>query len=119
MTDGASQSNKWAKGVAWALQILGALVFFAAGGAKFAGVERMVDTFEQIGLGQWFRYVTAACEVSGAALLLTPKTALWGAMLLICVMTGAIVTHLFVIGGSFVPALILLCLMGAVAALRR
>ena len=41
----------------WALKIVVALVFLAAGGSKLAGVEDMVAVFDQIGFGQWFRYV--------------------------------------------------------------
>jgi DoxX-like family len=60
--------------------------------------------FEKIGLGQWFRYVTGSLEVIGAVLLLAPRTAAIGGWLLAAVMIGAIGTHLFIIGGSPVPA---------------
>jgi hypothetical protein len=36
-----------------------ALAFLAAGGAKLAGVQAMIDIFNVIGLGQGFRYVCA------------------------------------------------------------
>jgi hypothetical protein len=36
-----------------------AAAFLAAAGAKLAGVPMLVDVFNQIGLGQDFRYVTA------------------------------------------------------------
>ena len=44
----------------WSLQILLALVFLAAGGAKLAGVPMMVQVYDLIGVGQWFRIVTAS-----------------------------------------------------------
>ena len=41
-----------------AIKALLTLAFGAAGLAKLAGAEMMVATFETIGWGQWFRYVT-------------------------------------------------------------
>ncbi len=35
-----------------------AAAFLAAGGAKLAGVPAMVEMFEKVGVGQWFRIVT-------------------------------------------------------------
>ncbi len=114
----ASSQPKWRTYTAWTLQILAAFVFAAAGGAKLAGVERMVGVFAEIGVGQWFRYVTGALEVAGAALLLTSLTAFWGASLLACVMVGAVITHLAFIGGSPAPAIVLLCITTTIAGLR-
>jgi len=48
------------------LKIVLALMFLVAAGAKIAGVHRMVVAFGMVGLGQWFRYFTAAVEVTGA-----------------------------------------------------
>ncbi|MEM8834085.1 MAG: DoxX family protein [Pseudomonadota bacterium] len=89
------------------VKLLLALVFFAAGGAKLGGVPDMVVLYDQIGFGQWFRYLTGILEVGGAIALLIPKTSLYAAALLVCIMIGAIGTHLFLIGGSFMPALVL------------
>ena len=55
----------------WTVKVALAAVFFAAGGAKVYGEPGMVETFEAIGLGQWFRYVTGALEVTGAFLIYT------------------------------------------------
>ena len=45
------------------LRLLLSIAFLGAGGSKLAGVEMMVMTFDQIGWGQGFRYVTGAIEV--------------------------------------------------------
>ena len=103
----------------WTLQILLAAAFLAAGFSKLAGAKDMVDLFGSLSLGQGFRYVTGAIEAIGAILLLVPRRAVWGAMLLIPTMVGAVITHLFLIGGSAVPALVLLVLLLAVLWLRR
>lgn len=105
--------------VVWALQVLTALAFVASGGSKIAGAESMVELFNNIGIGQWFRYVTGIIEVAGGALALYPRLAWVGAGLLACTMVGAIITHLFVVGGSIVAPLVLLVLVLAVAWFRR
>ena len=103
----------------WALQGLAAAAFLAAGGSKLAAAPPMVEMFAKIGAGQWFRYLTGALEVIGAVALPVPRAAFYGASLLAVVMVGAIVTHLAVLGGSPVPALVLLVIVGTVAWLRR
>ncbi len=103
----------------WILQILAALAFLAAGGSKLAGAQAMVDTFQKIGLGQWFRYLTGGLEVVGAIGLLVPGYVFYGAVLLVAVMIGAVVTHLFVLGGSPAAALVLLIMTGVIAYFRR
>jgi len=103
---------------AWVLQILAAAMFLFAGGSKLAGQQAMIDTFGQIGLGQWFRYLTGVIEVGSAVLLLVPTLAFFGAAALFVTMTGAVITHLFVIGGSPAPAVVLLVVTGAIAYLR-
>lgn len=110
---------KWRMWTMWGLQILLALAFFTAGVQKLLGVQAMVDIFAQIGIGQWFRWVTGLLEVTAAVLLLVPSIAVFGAILVLCIMAGAVFTHLALIGGSAVPALVLFCLAAAVAWLRR
>lgn len=91
----------------WGIRILLALAFGAAGGAKLAGVPQMVQVFDAVGFGQWFRYVTGVVEVGGALLLLVPATGFFGGLLLATTMLFAALTHLVLIGGSAVPALVL------------
>lgn len=79
----------------------------------------MVATFEMIGIGQWFRYLTGLLEVAGAVALFMPRSAFYGAALLAMVMTGAVATHLVILGGSAMPAFILLLLTVTIAYLRR
>lgn len=83
------------------------LAFIAAGGAKLMGVEMMVGTFEAIGFGQWFRYVTGIIEVGAAVLLWVRGREAIGAGLLVATMIGAVLAHLVVLGPSAVPAIIL------------
>ena len=73
-----NQRYSRAKNVAlWALQIETAAAFLMAGFGTLSGYPMMVETFEKIGIGQWFRYVTGAIEVASAVLLLIPSLAPW------------------------------------------
>lgn len=103
----------------WATQIVVAAMFLFAGGLKLAGAGEMVGLFDAIGIGQWFRYLTGSIEVIAALLLLTPRLALFGALLLIPTMIGAIVTHLFIVGGTPMLPIVLLVGSSAIAWGRR
>ena len=105
--------------VLWALQLLAAGMFLMSGTLKVTGVPIMVQMFDAIGVGQWFRYAIGTIELAGALLLLVPSLALLGAVLLAATMGGAVITHLFVIGGSPATALVLLAATATIAWLRR
>ncbi|WP_292294092.1 DoxX family protein [Marivita sp.] len=89
------------------LRILLTVAFVGAGGAKLAGVAMMVTTFDQIGFGQAFRYFTGAVEVIGATLLWLPRRQIIGAAVLGGTMVGAVLAHLFILGPSPLPAIVL------------
>ena len=102
-----------------ALKFLASLVFLGAGLAKLAGAEMMIHTFDSIGIGQWFRYATGIIEAGSAVLLFVPQLQLIGAILLACTMVGAIIAHLFIIGGSAIPGVILLVIVLTIAYAHR
>lgn len=89
------------------LRVLLTLAFVAAGGAKLLGVEMMVHTFDVIGVGQWFRYLTGIIEFGGAILLWVPGRQVVAAALLGATMVGAALAHLLVLGPSAIPAIAL------------
>jgi len=103
----------------WLTQVALALMFLMAGGSKLAGVPAMVSLFDAVGLGQWFRYVTGIIEVTAGIALLVPSAAIFGAMLLIPTMLGAIVINVFIVPASPVMPLLLLLGAAAVAWARR
>ena len=102
----------------WIAQLALAVLFLMAGSSKLLGAPQMVQSFEAIGLGQWFRYATGGIEVVSAVLLLAPGLALFGALALIATMIGAILTHLFLIGGSPILPIVLLVAASFVALVR-
>ena len=87
-----------------------AAVFFMVGGAKLVGRPDMILLFQQIGVGQWLRYVTGALEVSGAALLIVPLFTVGSALLLGAVMVVATLIELFVLHRA--PVAAVACLTG-------
>jgi putative oxidoreductase len=105
--------------VLWLTQGALAVMFLMAGGSKLAGVPAMVSLFDAIGIGQWFRYLTGVIEVASGIALLVPSAAIFGALLLIPTMVGAIVTNVFVVPASPVMPLLLLLVTSAVAWVRR
>ena len=108
-----------ALGALWLTQIALAGMFLFVGGLKLTGAPELVGLFDAIGIGQWFRYVTGSIEVVSAVALLVPASAAFGALLLIPTMLGAIITHLFIVGGSAVPATVLLIGALTIAWARR
>ena len=102
-------------GVAAFFLLMGMEKFPSGPGAPWVAV------FEQIGLGQWFRYFTGGVEIVGGLLFFFPVTYLAGAALLVCTMVGAMVVHLVVrhsIPGMVFPAVVLVAVV-AVAVRER
>lgn len=102
-----------------AVKALLTLAFVAAGAAKLVGAEMMVATFEMIGWGQWFRYVTGVIEVGAAALLWVPGKQVFGAALLLATMVAAVGFHFLVLGPSALPAAVLGLLTAYILYLHR
>ena len=103
----------------WILSGLVALAFVFVGGGKLAGTAAMVELFDKVGLGQWFRYLTGLLEVAGGIGLLIPRYAFYAAILLDVVMIGAVITHVAIVGGSPAPAASPFVLSGIIAWLRK
>ena len=99
----------------WALRALLAVVFAMAGLAKVFGDPAMVEMFATIGVGQWFRYVVGALEISGAVGVLIPRLSGPAALGLVCLMAGATPASGIVLGASPLPPIGLLA-AGAVVA---
>jgi putative oxidoreductase len=79
----------------------------------------MIQLFDQVGIGQWFRIVTGAVEIIGAVALLYPGLASIGGLWLGGTMVGAVATHLFVLHSSPAAAVILGALNAVIVYLRR
>jgi uncharacterized membrane protein YphA (DoxX/SURF4 family) len=95
-TDNAGHGTR--RKVLWGAQILlAAFLLIGSGLPKLVGQADAVETFDLIGWGQWFRYVTGIIEITGAIALVIPRLAGLAATGLIGLMAGAILTQILVI----------------------
>ena len=82
----------------WALRVFLALVFVAAGVDKFLGAM-WVRVFNDIGFGQWFRYVTGIVELlGGLSTSRAPSHSRCGVPFLSARWLGALLVHVTVVG---------------------
>ena len=103
----------------WVLQVLLALQFLMAGFLKVGGNPAMVEMFATIGVGQWFRYLVGALEIAGAVGVLIPRLSGLAALGLVCLMAGAAITNVAVLGTGPLLPLVLLLVSALVAWGRR
>ena len=103
----------------WVVQILLALAFIGAASGKLLGNPDMIGLYKAIGIGQWFRFVTGLLELTGAILIVIPRTKFFGAALLAMIMVGAVLTHLFILHTAPTAPAVLFLLAGIVAWGRR
>ena len=87
-------SPKWH----WVLQIIAALILAQTLFFKFTGAPESVYIFSKLGAEPWGRIGSGIAELIAAALLLIPKWKHFGALIALGVMTGAIASHLTVLG---------------------
>src|ERR671919_44126 len=99
----------------WALQALLALMFAMSGFAKVGGDAAMVEMFATIGIGQWFRYLVGALEIAGAVGVLVSRLSGLAALGLLCLMAGAILTNVLVLGTSPLLPIVLMLVSALVA----
>lgn len=90
----------------WVLQALLAAYFVYSGILLFG--DDFVKKFDEIGFGQWLRYLTGVLEIAGAIGLLIPRLCGLAALGLVGVMVGAVGTELFLLanGDAKLPALL-------------
>src|SRR6059036_1948394 len=84
--------------VSWICRIVAAVILGQTLFFKFAGAEESIYIFTKVGLEPWGRYISGIAELISAILLLTPRFAWAGALLALGVISGAIVSHLTLLG---------------------
>lgn len=99
MFDNATPGQERNRITDWILRGSVAFAFILFGLEKFpSGPDaQWVRFFDQVGMGQWFRYFTGVVELGAATLVLFPRTARYGLALLAMTMAVASVIHVFVI----------------------
>ncbi len=84
--------------VSWILRIVAAIILLQTLYFKFTGHPESVELFTKLGVEPWGRIGTGCIELVTGIMLLIPATAFVGAFLGVGLMTGAILSHLTLIG---------------------
>lgn len=84
--------------ISWVLRLTAAIIMLQTLFFKFTGHPESVELFTKLGVEPWGRIGTGVIELFAGILLLIPSTVSIGAFLGIGLMTGAILSHLSVIG---------------------
>jgi putative oxidoreductase len=82
----------------WALRLIVAGILAQTLFFKFTGAAESVYIFSTLGMEPWGRYASGVAELIAAVLLVIPGCAAFGALLAAGVISGAIVSHLTVLG---------------------
>lgn len=82
----------------WVLRILAAVILLQTLFFKFSGAEESVYIFSRLGIEPWGRIGTGVIELVASILLLVPRTTVFGALLGLGVMSGALLFHLTQLG---------------------
>lgn len=82
----------------WLLRGIAAVILLQTLFFKFSGARESVYIFTTLGLEPWGRIATGVVELIAAVLLLLPRTAVFGAVLTLGVISGAIFSHLTRLG---------------------
>ena len=91
-------TSKTGKIVSWLCRITAAVILLQTLFFKFTGAPESVYIFTKVGMEPWGRYGTGVVELIAASLLLFRCHAWLGALLALGVISGAIVSHLTVLG---------------------
>jgi uncharacterized membrane protein YphA (DoxX/SURF4 family) len=84
--------------VSWVAQIVVAVILAQTLFFKFTGAPESRYIFSTLGMEPWGRYATGVAELVAVILILTPRTAVLGAVLAAGLMGGAIMSHLTKLG---------------------
>jgi uncharacterized membrane protein YphA (DoxX/SURF4 family) len=91
-------SNPRSNSLDWALRLVPALILVAAIPAKFTAGQGAVDVFHQLGAEPYGRIATGIFESLAVLMLLLPPAVVYGALLTLGLMTGALLSHFMVLG---------------------
>ena len=113
--------------ISWLLRILAALILLQTLFFKFSAAPESVYIFSAIGMEPWGRIGIGILELIASVLILIPATTLFGAIIAVGLMSGAIFFHLTKLGISvmndggqlFIYALVVLLCSLALIAINR
>lgn len=80
------------------IRITAAIILLQTLFFKFTGAPESIFIFTKMGVEPWGRWLSGIVEVIAAVLLIVPSTQIFGALIAGGVMSGAILSHIFVLG---------------------
>ena len=119
MTSATLSPPRSANIAVWILRVVVAALFLFAASMKLTGQPMMVQEFDMVGLGQWFRYFTGVLEVVGAVATLVPAVSALGAVLLLLVDAGAFVAQVGVLHMDWIHPIVIGAVIAALIYLQR
>lgn len=84
--------------LSWILRLLVAAILVQTLFFKFTAAPESVHIFSTLGAEPWGRIGSGVMELIAAVLLLIPRTVAKGALLALGVISGALLSHVFVLG---------------------
>lgn len=82
----------------WGLRLVPSAILLQTLLFKFSGAEESVRIFTALGVEPYGRIGLGIVELITTIFLLIPKTAVYGAVAGLLIMTGAIISHVFILG---------------------
>ncbi len=82
----------------WFLRFFVAVILLQTLYFKFTAAAESVYIFSKLGMEPYGRIATGIFELVAAVLILMPRTTIFGALLGLGLMIGAVVSHIFVLG---------------------
>jgi uncharacterized membrane protein YphA (DoxX/SURF4 family) len=82
----------------WIVRIIAAAIFLQTLFFKFTASEESVYIFSRLGMEPYGRLGSGVAELIASILILMPRTTIYGAILGMGILGGAIVSHIFVLG---------------------
>ncbi len=100
--------------------VLAVFMAVPSAGPKLVGHSSAAESFDKIGFGDWFMYLTGGLELAGAIALVIPILSGVSALAFMGLMIGAFVTQLTVFDGQYaITPVILFLLFAGIAWVRR
>jgi uncharacterized membrane protein YphA (DoxX/SURF4 family) len=84
--------------ISWVLRLAAALILLQTLYFKFTGQPESVELFTKLGVEPWGRIGTGVFELIASILLLVSSTVFFGALMGAGLMSGAILSHVAVLG---------------------
>lgn len=82
----------------WLLRLIPAIILLQTLFFKFTAAEESVYIFSKLGVEPYGRIGAGIMELMAGILLLIPRFSAWGALLALGIMSGAILSHLTILG---------------------